>query len=52
MLNCIVYAVNYPATCCNASYIATQLAKTGQTLYDFKDLLTLLFQLPLREGSS
>lgn len=30
-VNCIVYAMN-PATCCNVSYVATQLAKMGQTL--------------------
>jgi hypothetical protein len=52
VLNCVVYAMIYPATCCNASYIATQLAKMGQTLYGFKGFLILLVQLPLKEGSS
>lgn len=52
MVNCIVYSMNYPAAYCNVSYIATQLADKGQTLYGFKGLLALLVQLPLREGSS
>ena len=52
MLNDIVYAMTYPATYCNVSYIATQLAEKSQTLYGFKGLLALLVQLPLREGSS
>jgi hypothetical protein len=51
MWNCIVSDMNYPATCYNVSYITTQLVKTDQTLCGFKGLI-LLFQLPLKEGSS
>lgn len=52
VLNCVVYAMNYQTTCCDVSFIATQLAKMGQTLYDFKGFLILFFQLPLRDGRS
>lgn len=52
MWNCIVSDMDFPATYYNVSYVTTQLARTDQTLCGFKGLLILLFQFPLRGGSS